>query len=637
MARKIAVIGAGVMGLDIALEYISANFEVLIFDQFKNRPGLEKDKQDKMWRLLFLAMKDKRHLMHPNNETLETVMERVTWLDSNPDNFGRLSECEAMIEAVFEDIEVKHKLIRDIDLACGRPVLLLTNTSTLAVKLLAKASKHPEMVMGFHFFNPVQMMKLVEGIPHEGTSEETVGKARELAEVINKKFELVPDLPGFVVNRLLLPMIESAGLFFDRGADFRGIDSSFKNGTWTENDVALEIVYSHIIAAHDFLQEQKNFRAELTKEKIDEIVRLGTNFPAGPFALKEAIEKGEAGKLKFRMGPAELCDLVGIDVAKHCLEMLRMQEPDLWSTVPDILKHLCEAKKFGRKAGEGFYSSVDVGIVEMADGKKYAKVSLRENTVSHNTVKQIKKVFDSLHNEPIEAVVFEITKCRGADISEFPLVARNPGLAKTVIGDWHATVKSIMNFPKQVIAIVRGAAWGGGYELAQACDYILAEKGAKLSQPEVLLGIMPGGGGTQNLTRRVGLLKSLGMILDPKMEVEASKPWVDEVLDDITPEHLDNFINKGLWKRNRPSLWPELNKDLAEASELISKLRRGFAGQSPIAFEAAVVAILVGNHKNLELGLALEAELVIKLFENSADNIKEGIRSKFERRDPIFN
>ncbi|OGN16977.1 MAG: hypothetical protein A3F48_00315 [Candidatus Yanofskybacteria bacterium RIFCSPHIGHO2_12_FULL_41_9] len=148
---------------------------------------------------------------------------------------------------------------------------------------------------------------------------------------------------------------------------------------------------------------------------------------------------------------------------------------------------------------------------------------------------------------------------------------------------------------------------------------------------------MPGGGGTQNLTRRVGLLKSLGMILDPKMEVEASKPWVDEVLDDITPEHLDNFINKGLWKRNRPSLWPELNKDLAEASELISKLRRGFAGQSPIAFEAAVVAILVGNHKNLELGLALEAELVIKLFENSADNIKEGIRSKFERRDPIFS
>jgi len=635
MARKIGVIGAGVMGLDIALEYVLADFEVLIFDRFEGNPDFKKDKQDKMWRLLFLAMKNRRELVYRTDEALESAMARITWLDSSRNNFGQLAECEAVIEAIIEDVELKHKLIRDIESVCDVPVPFLTNTSTLTIKLLADASKRPELVMGFHFFNPVRMMKLVEGIPSDQTSEEVIAKAKELAGVIGKQFELVPDLPGFVVNRLLLPMIESSGNFFDGKAGYKEIDESFRSGKWAENEMALEIVYSHIIAAHDLLQDQENSRVKLSNEQIDRIVKLGTNFPAGPFELKEAIEKGETGKLKFYMGPAELCDLVGIDVAIHCLQMLRFQEPNRWGEVPNILKRLSGEKKLGRKTGEGFYSSVDVDTVKMSKGGNYARVVLRENVVSHNTVKQIKKVFDSLRDDEIKAVVFEITKCRGADVSEFPLVVKNPDLAKTVIGDWHAMIKTIMNFPKPAIAVVRGAAWGGGYELAQACDYIIASKNTKLSQPEVLLGIMPGGGGTQNLTRRVGLLNSVSMILDPKKEVEASKPWVDEVIDEITPEHLETFINNNATKMDRPVLKLD-SSQILETEELFINLRQGFAKHPPVSFDTAFFSIFLGNHADLNEGLNLEEKLIVMLFNKVPDEIKEGIRARFERREPQF-
>ena len=633
MPRKIAVIGAGVMGLDIALEYVLAGFEVLVFDRFEGNPDFKKEKQDKMWRLLFLAMKDKRHLMYPNDEALETALARVSWFDSNPSNFGLIAGCEAVIEAIFEDVEIKHKLIRDIESVCDAPIPFLTNTSTLTVKLLAEASKRPENMIGFHLFNPVRMMKFVEVIPHDRTDGAVVQKAGELATVIGKKFELVPDLPGFVVNRLLLPMLETAGHLFDSGADYREIDGSFCNGTWAENPEALKVIKSHISAADSFLNDQINSRFQIDKSKIDEVVRLGTNFPAGPFGLKEAIEKGETKKLKFYMGPARLCDLVGIDVAEHCFRMLRLQEPNRWSETPEILKRFCKEKRFGKKTGKGFFSSVDVGTVKMANGRFYGLVTLNDLVVSHGTIKQINSAFESLRTSSVEAVVFEINKCRGADISEFPLAVRNPDLAKEVIGDWHSAIKNIINFPEPVIAVVRGVAWGGGYELAQACDYIIAEKGTKLSQPEVLLGIMPGGGGTQNLTRRVSVLNSLSMILDPKMEVEATQPWVDYVFDEITQSDIENIVSECFEKTIRPILRPMGRyAEICEAA----KLRERFIGHPPLSFDTAVWAIVLGNQMSIGAGLALEEDLVVRLFENSADSIKEGIRARLERRDPAF-
>jgi 3-hydroxyacyl-CoA dehydrogenase len=540
-----------------------------------------------------------------------------------------------VIEAVFEDIEVKRKLIRDIESVCPAPVPFLSNTSTLMIKLFAAISTRPEVIMGFHFFNPVRIMKLIEGIPHDGTSEGTIEKARELATVIGKKFELVPDLPGFAVNRLLLPMINSAGNCMSDGGDYRKLDESFRNGSWVEDPVALTIVKSHIEAARSFLEEQKGSRFELSKEKIDEVVKLGTNFPAGPFAMADAIKNGETKRLRFFMGPIELCDLVGIDVVKHCLEMLRLQEPNRGWSIPSVIERLAREKKLGRKTGEGFYASVETEKVEMGDGKQYAKVILRESTVSRATIKLIKKVFDFLRNEPIEAVVFEITKCRGADISEFPLATKNPELAKEVIGDWHAAIKSIMYFPKPVIAIVRGVAWGGGYELAQACDYIIASKGTKFAQPEVLLGIIPGGGGTQNLTRRAGFLNSLSLIIDPKREVEAAVPWVDEVVENITPDYVKGFIEQGLSKRARTPL-KFSGVELSAAKEVIAKCRSGWKLNPPAAFEAAVSAIVLGNQKDLEAGLVLEAFLITKLFESSPNDIREGIRARLENREPNF-
>src|SRR3989344_3948308 len=114
MPRKIAVVGAGVMGLDIALEYVLAGFEVLIFDRFAGNSRFQKDKQDKMWRSLFLSLKN-RKLINATDEAIEAAEQRISWLDSSPNNFGRIAECEAVVEAIFEDIGAKHKLIKEIE------------------------------------------------------------------------------------------------------------------------------------------------------------------------------------------------------------------------------------------------------------------------------------------------------------------------------------------------------------------------------------------------------------------------------------------------------------------------------------------------------------------------------------------
>lgn len=142
-----------------------------------------------------------------------------------------LSDCDLVVEAISEDMNVKKETFKKLDEVCKAEAILASNTSSLSITEIASATNRPEKVIGMHFFNPVPVMKLVEVIKGISTSEETRNAVFELAEKLGKTPVQVEEAPGFVVNRILVPMInEAVGILADGVATAEDIDAAMKLG-----------------------------------------------------------------------------------------------------------------------------------------------------------------------------------------------------------------------------------------------------------------------------------------------------------------------------------------------------------------------------------------------------------------------
>ncbi len=142
-----------------------------------------------------------------------------------------VKDVDLVIEAALEEMESKKALLAQLDELVRDDVIIATNTSSLSITELASATKRPDKIIGMHFFNPVPVMKLVEIIQGLGTSEETKETILELAKALGKTPVEVEEAPGFVVNRILIPMInEAVGILADGVADAEGIDNAMKLG-----------------------------------------------------------------------------------------------------------------------------------------------------------------------------------------------------------------------------------------------------------------------------------------------------------------------------------------------------------------------------------------------------------------------
>jgi len=146
-------------------------------------------------------------------------------------NYEDLKESDLIIEAIAEDMDVKREVFCKLDELCKEDTILATNTSSLSITEIANSTNRPDKVIGMHFFNPVPMMKLVEVINGIATSEETKDKIVELSKTLEKTAVEVEEAPGFVVNRILIPMInEAVGILADGVARAEDIDESMKLG-----------------------------------------------------------------------------------------------------------------------------------------------------------------------------------------------------------------------------------------------------------------------------------------------------------------------------------------------------------------------------------------------------------------------
>ena len=217
---KIFVLGAGTMGAGIAQAFAAKGYEVIlrdIKDEFVDRglAGIQKN-------LSRLVAKEKI-----TQEEMEDILCRLT----GTTDIRMASDCDLVIEAAVENIQIKKQIFAELDEICGEDAILATNTSSLSITEVASATKRPDKVIGMHFFNPAPIMKLVEVIKGMATSEETFNKVKEVAENIGKKPVEVAEAPGFVVNRILIPMINEAfGIMAEGIASPEDIDQSMMLG-----------------------------------------------------------------------------------------------------------------------------------------------------------------------------------------------------------------------------------------------------------------------------------------------------------------------------------------------------------------------------------------------------------------------
>jgi 3-hydroxybutyryl-CoA dehydrogenase len=218
--KRVGVIGAGTMGNGIAHVFARSGYSVVLCDveqRFLNR-GLE------------TIIRNLDRELAKNKISAEDKAGALQRIDPVTDR-ARLADCDFIVEAATERFEIKTEIFRDLDRVTRPEVILASNTSSISITKLAALTKRPEKVIGMHFFNPVPMMKLVEVIRGLASSAETFAAVRELAVKLDKTPVEVNDAPGFVSNRVLMPLLNEAMYAVMEGvATAEAVDEVFKLG-----------------------------------------------------------------------------------------------------------------------------------------------------------------------------------------------------------------------------------------------------------------------------------------------------------------------------------------------------------------------------------------------------------------------
>lgn len=218
--KQMGVVGAGTMGAGIAQTLVQHGYHTMLMDQTQS---LAQKGVDYIAKRLARSVSKGRMSEIERTQAL-ALLHPVTSLQD-------LQSCEVVIEAASENMQIKKTIFRELDQVCQADAVLATNTSSLSITELACSTLHPDRVIGMHFFNPVPVMKLVEVIEGIATSEMVRETVMALAKKLHKQPVLVQEAPGFVVNRLLIPMInEAVGVFADGVASAEDIDTAMKLG-----------------------------------------------------------------------------------------------------------------------------------------------------------------------------------------------------------------------------------------------------------------------------------------------------------------------------------------------------------------------------------------------------------------------
>lgn len=520
--KTIGVVGAGNMGSGIAQKLAMEGLEVVLADV----------SDEQVQRGLSIISKlldqgvEKRVF---TAQQAESTMGRIR----GSADLSALAEVDMVIEAVFEDKAVKAELFLKLDRICAAHTILATNTSSFYVGELAAATGRPDRFIGMHYFFHPAKNRLLEVVPHSGTSAETLRRSLTIGRLHGKTTIVVKDASGFCVNRFFSPLLTEAVQILDDGvADIPTIEEAAKRafkipmGPFELMNVTGIAISVH--ASGTFGRELGSLygtpKSLPAKMASGELYDLGGTAQEDKFsaiedrlygaclgaaaalvsegvATVEDTDRGAKVGLRWRQGPFELINRLGIDRACNLVAAMTVRYPDF--VMPEIL---VRQKRLGKPFS---FNYVDFAV---EDGIAFLTINRPEalNALNEVTIDQLTAAFDRAEADPaVRAIVLRGAGkafVAGADIRSFINNIKNNRLditaAFTRAG--HELFLRIENSQKRTVAVLDGLSLGGGSELALSCQAIVATSAGSLGFPETAIGIFPGLGGMIRSARQIG-------------------------------------------------------------------------------------------------------------------------------------
>jgi len=553
--QRVTVLGAGNMGHGIAEVAALAGYDVALRDIEEE---FVQDGYDQIeWSLGKLAEKDRI-----GEEEAEAALDRV---EAFVDLEDSLADADVVVEVVPEKMAIKKDVYDEVVEYAPEEAVFVTNTSSLSITELSEVTDRPERFCGMHFFNPPVRMDLVEVISGKHTSEDTLELIEGLAESMGKTpVRVRKDSPGFIVNRILVPLMNEAAWIVESGdATMEAVDSTTKfdmglpMGSFELADqVGIDVGYHVLEYMHEVLGEAyrpcpllvekvdaeelgkktgsgfydyENGGAQIPSDAIDaeirkrllavmanEVAGLVGNDVADAPAIDRAVMLG-AG---FPDGPAKLADGEGLAELVDVLDDLHEETGEARYEATDYLREAAEAGGFhggdGAEGGDGeadgdalaAYDTLNVAVEDRVGHVEIDRPH-RMNTISGELLDELADAIDRLDaDDDVRAILLSGAGDRafsaGADVQSMAAGGAEPIGAVELSRQGQQTFGKLEESDKPVVAAIDGYCLGGGMELATAADMRIASDRSELGQPEHNLGLLPGWGGTQRLARIVG-------------------------------------------------------------------------------------------------------------------------------------
>jgi len=647
--ETVAVLGAGNMGHGIAEVAALAGYEVTLRDI--NEEFVQNGYEQIVWSLEKLAEKERI-----SESDADAAEERITPVVPVED---AVTDADVVIEAVPEKMEIKKDVYTEVEAHAPDRAIFATNTSSLSITELSEVTDRPAQFCGMHFFNPPVRMQLVEVISGKHTSEETLDAVEELAEAFGKTpVRVHKDSPGFIVNRVLVPLMnEACWMVSEDDATVAEIDSTtkfdmglpmgtFELGDQVGNDVTYHVLeYLHEVLGDayepaPFLEEtvEAERYGKKTGEGFYDYEDGGVQIPtdAGTEAVEQrlaAVMANEVGNLVegdvsnpsdideavmlgagFPEGPAKLADEVGLDELVETLEELHEARGHPRFEVSEALREAAEAGGFHGGDEDGSdatdFSTIEIEYPGDMVGQIVLSREARMNTINPEMLDELGEALALFEDdEDVRGILITGKGDRafsaGADVTAMASSA-SPLDGIELSRKGQETFGSFEESPLPVVAAIDGFALGGGFELSMCCDYRLASERSEIGLPEHGLGLLPGWGGTQRLQRLVGMSRAKEIIFTAE-QFDAETMYEYDVVNEVVPT--DEFEER--------------------AHELAAEM----AGGPPVSRALTKKAMLRG-WEDVDAGLELEAQSFGHLL--GTDDLMEGITAFMNDEEAEF-
>ena len=669
---KIAVVGAGNMGAGIAQKFATEGASVTLVDLTED--ALERGIAGIS---SLLEQGVERRVFAP--EQAQQILSRL----STTTDYADLADCDLVVEAVFENLNVKRDVFAKLDKATGPDTILATNTSSFRVTELQQGLDHPGRLLGLHYFFHPAKNRLVEVIPGELTDEKCLKRAWTLMNATGKTAIHSDDGYGFIVNRFFVPWVNEGVRLLEEGFGSPGeIDrvarDTFRVGMGpfqlmniTGVPISLHAAttlgeaFGAFYTPADLLRTQvesgSDWEVDLAAEPRNAEVIGNRLRGAAWLAAGELVDEGigsvtdtDIGArvgLRWPIGPFELANKVGIESARSVTQEIA----EKWD------------RKLPKLFAEGTGLTVETVAYKVSDG--VATITLNRpdklNALAPDLVADLEAAFNRAQaDDGVRSIVLTGAGKAfgaGADLKFFVRAFDAGDLApvREFTERGARLFAAIDQSPKRVVALVDGLSLGGGTELVLCADVIVATDRAAFGFPETGLGIYPGLGGTQRSTRRVG--RSLARWLIYTGKIINGRKALSIGFADLLVDRMEGMrVARALASADASEL-PQANDpvssslglmaerlfgdDVADSwlngvgpdvdDDTLASAQKAISRKAPVALKVAGELIALAdlglpNHEGLEAELARLEDVF------GTKDADEGIRALVERRRPAF-